>query len=469
MPSGRRALAGALLALAGFALAWLFCACLPPMLVAEYFPVFRRQQLPSYAIFDKTRAGQPKYAFVGSSYIINDWVTNDLSTDDCDIIEDPMSSYAATANLAASQEFGSSGQGFYDMGRPGPGFLDHIWYIDYCLRAKNLKAIIYANGQTGMYHFKPNPYADVERASLEALFILEGWTKRFPRSAPEIRRYMELIKGSQAYKRGLERFGKDWRSRLDKDSVLLMDSPWWTLKARLRGRNLDATGMSIRGNPHMALSKPAEIRDTITWRFSWLARMDLLAQRKHTLGLLDTAAYFYGDPRLDAPIKLNPPENAYADEGEASEVWTRMIGEVLKEAGVRLVWFFPPEICTPPAQYESIYKPGVVDKVRSIITPMGHIVCDHLVNHDLNQRDFIVLHPVWPAFGYGYKPTSIGKLKSVRLLLTDMREAGMLPGSHPRGPSCWPGESGLPQVAMCVRPFSPDGPGPCLPWPRRMQ
>jgi hypothetical protein len=451
----------------GFCLAWAVCAHLPRLLYVDNFPVYRRQQLPAYAIFDPARAGEPKHAFVGSSYIINAWVANDLDRRGWPEIEDPQSSYAATAELVAGKEFGLPGQGFYDMGRPGPGFLDHIWYIDHTLRAGNLKTIIYANGQTGMYHFEQSPYADVDRACLEALYILEGWLGRFPKSAPAIRRYMDFIKASDAYRHGLERFGENWRERLDPDSVLLMDSPLWSLKERLRGRSRDATGLSFRGNPHLAVNKPAEMRDALVWRFSWLARLDDKAQRKRTLELLDTAARFYGDSRLDAPVKFNPPEDPFAGpEAPMDVAWTRMVGEVLQEAGVRLVWFFPPEVSIPPAQYQALYKPGVVDTVRSIIVPMGHVVSDHVVDHDLNQRDFLVQPSTDPPYGYGYKPSSIGKLKAVRLVLTDMQQAGALPGAHPRGGSCWAGQAALAPVKMCVRPFTPIGPGPCEPWPR---
>ncbi len=451
----------------GFCLAWAVCAHIPRLLYVDNFPVYRRQQLPAYAIFDPARADEPKYAFVGSSYIINDWVANDLDRGGWPEIEDPQSSYAATAELVADEEFGVSGLGFYDMGRPGPGFLDHIWYIDHALRAKNLKTIIYANGQSGMYHFEPNPYADVDRACLEALFILDGWTKRFPKSAGIITQYMDLIRSSGAYARGLDRFGKNWRDRLDPDSVLLMDRPLWVLREKLKGHRNDASGLSFRGNPHLAVNKPSEIRDALVWRLSWLARLDGPEQRRRTLELLDTAAHFYGDPRLDAPVQLNPPVSPFSgEEAQADILWTRMIAEVLQEAGVRLVWFFPPEVSIPPAQYEAVYKPGVVDPVRAIITPMGHVVSDHVVDHGLNQRDFLVQQSTDPPYSYGYKPSSIGKLKAVRLLLADMSRAGVLPGAHARGASCWPGEAGLPAVKMCVRPFTPSGPGACLPWPR---
>jgi hypothetical protein len=459
------ALLGMLVMAAGFGLVWLTCDFVPRLFWAEDIPVFRRQQLPTYAIYDPARAAQPKNAFVGSSYIINDWVANDLNVKGWPEIEDPQSSYSSLAGLVADREFGAPGQGFYDMGRPGPGFLDHIWYIEHCLEAGNLQTIIYANGHSGMYHFVESPWADVQRACLEAQYILERWKKRYPGAAPAIERYLGLIKASKAYSRALERFGPDWRSRIDPVTVLLRDRLSWPALRRLLSSRRDATGLGVRGNPHMALNKPAELRDALIWRLSWLARLDAGAREKHILSLLNLAAAFYGDPRLDAPVSLNPPTYPFQGrEAEADIGWIEMVGEVLKEAHVRLVWFFPPEVSIPPSIYEAVYRPQVVDTVRRILEPMGHLVSDHVVNHDLNQRDFLVQQFSDPPFGYGYKQTIIGKLKATRLLLTDLVRAGVIPGKPGSHPSCWPEEARLPRVRLCVRPYPPLRPDTCLPW-----
>lgn len=457
--------AGVLLAACGFALAWLAFARLPQVFWAESFPVYRRHQLPAYALFDPSRAEQPKHVFLGSSYIVNAWVANDLDKPGLPEIEDPASSYAATAALVAAREFGASGQGFYDLGRPGPGFLDHVWYLDKALAARNLKTVIYANGPSGMFHFRPSPFADVERASLEALCVLEGWKRRYPGAAASIEAYMEIIRGSDAFARAERRFGPGWRGRVDPAALVLKDSPWLALREKLAGRSSDAANMGLRGNTALALSKPAELRDLAVWRLTWLARFDQDDAGKRTLSLLDTAARFHGDPRLDAPVRLDPPVDPFSgEEALAHRAFARMAGQVLGEAGVRLVWFFPPEVAIPPAMYEAFYRPGVVDTVRSILEPMGHVVSDHVVDHGLTQREFMLQQFTDPVFGYGYKPTSIGKLKAVRLLLEDMRRASALPGAAPRGVSCWPGEARLAPVKMCVRPYPPLDPDVCLPW-----
>jgi hypothetical protein len=461
------ALSGLLAMAAGFGLAWLACAHVPRLFWAEDIPVFRRQQLPIYAIYDPALAGQPKHAFVGSSYIINDWVANDLDKKGWPEIEDQQSSYSSLAHMVADREFGVHGQGFYEMGRPGPGFLDHIWYIEHCLEAPNIKTIIYANGYSGMYHFEETPWSDVQRGCLEAQFILERWKVRYPGAAPAIERYLGLIRASKARRQALERFGPDWRSRMDTVSVLLPDRlSWLATHYEFLARHWDATGIGVRGNPHMAVNKPAEMRDALIWRLSWLARLGTAAREKQTMGLLDRAAGFYDDSRLDAPVSLNPPTYPFGGrEADADIAWIEMIGQVLRQAHVRLVWFFPPEVSIRPSVYEDVYRPQVVDAVRRILEPMGHLVSDHVVNHDLNQRDFLVQQYSDPPFGYGYKQTVIGKLKATRLLLADLSRAGViqgLPGPHP---SCWPGEARLPRVRLCVKPYPPTGLDACLPWP----
>jgi len=457
---------------AGFCLAWAACAWLPLLYHAESYQIFRRQLLPTYALFDPARSAQPKNVFVGASYIINPWVTNDLDLPDWPSIEDPGSTYSSTATLVARRELDVKGQGFYELGRLGTSFLDHVWYLNQALDAPNLKTIVYATGHTGMYHFSDKRIVhEAERASLEALYVLDGWTRRFPRSAPAIEAYMALIQASPAYARALTRFGQDWRSRIDPKDGVIYDKPGWAIRDKLPGGSHDPLGTGLRGNPEFAVNKPAELRDALLLRYSLLTGQSGEAGQRRTLRLLDLAARFYGDSRLDIPIRISPPENPFAGpEAGAHLAWTRMVAEVLREAGVRLVWFFPPEVSIPPAIYEAYYKPGVVDVVRGLIEPLGHMVSDHVIRHGLNQRDFMIQEESDKQFGLGYRLTSIGKLKSTRLLLADMAGRDLLdaaPGVHPSPwPSCWPGEARLPHVAMCVRPYSELGPQDCLPWPR---
>ena len=473
-------LPGALLLAGGFALAWAACAALPQLYYTESFPLFRRQQLPASTLFDPARAAQPKHAFVGASYMINAWIKNDLDTPGWPSLEDPGSSYAATARLAAQREFDAPGQGFYDLGRLGAGFLEHLWYLNQGLRAANLKTVVYATGHTNMTHFADTPWTDVERSCLETAYILGQWRVRYPSAAQAIDAYDALLKASPAYAAALARFGADWRSRLDEAQVFLNDRPLQSLVNAATNRNANRSAAGVRGNPHLAVNKPAELRDALIWKASLLSRFGSDSRQRRTLSLLDQAGAILGDPRLDAPVKLNPSVDPFAGpEAEASRAWARMVGEVLRAAGVTLVWFFPPEVSVTPADYERYYRPGFVDAVRAIIVPMGHMVSDHVVDHGLNQREF-VMETDSPPHQTGYKPGSVGKLKAVRLLLADMTRGGAFPGRLADGAgtglgtpgalgSCWPGEARLPDVAFCVRAYSPDnagGSGGCVPWPR---
>lgn len=470
-------LAGALLLAAGFGLAWLACAALPQLHYAESYPLFRRQQLPASAYFDPAREAEPRHAFVGASYIINAWVDNDLDAKGWPALEDPSSSYAATARLAAQREFDAPGQGFYDMGRLGAGFLEHLWYVNQALKAPNLKTVIYATGHTNLTHFIDTPWTDVERSCLETAYILEQWKLRYPAAGPAIDEYAALLAASPAYARALERFGEDWRSRLDETEVFLSDTPRQTLANAFGSGNRYRSAAGVRGNPHLAVNKPAELRDALIWNTSLLTRYGEESRQRRTLSLLDQNAAVLGDPRLDAPVLLNPSRNPFdGPEAAANRAWTRMVGEVLRAAGVRLVWFFPPEVSIIPQDYQRHYLPGFVDAVRDILLPMGHVVSDHVLDHGLNQREFI-MESDSPPHQTGYKPGSVGKLKAVRLLLADMSRAGVFPGRLGHDPftlsgspgalgSCWPGEARLPVIPFCVRDFSLRGSGGCLPWPK---
>ena len=206
-----RAFVTALLVGCGFCLAWGLSSLLPDGPFLRTWQ--KRSEFLRYALFDPTRADQPKHVLLGACNIVYNAVgTNEEGK----YITHGVAQLGQLIDFLLRNEYDTD-EAFYDAGASGTGYTEHLWYFYHILRARGLKTLVYANIPGGMDHF----YDRRQFLILESLRALELLHEDWPAARADIERYVAALKASPAYAHAIAQHGEDWRTRIDPDLLLL--------------------------------------------------------------------------------------------------------------------------------------------------------------------------------------------------------------------------------------------------------
>src|SRR5262249_50300941 len=118
--------------------------------------------------------------------------------------------------------------------------------------------------------------------------------------------------------------------------------------------------------------------------------------------------------------------------------WLRLAAGMAAKHKIPFIYYVPPHLNVPADRYEAEFRPGFVDKVRTVLASFPNaIVIDHAVGHGLSACDQV--YDTQLRFSAGYLFNFLGKLKQSRLLLAELAGRGIVSASVEsfRSPSRW--------------------------------
>jgi hypothetical protein len=353
-------------------------------------------------------ASQPKHLIIGTACWT--WTTEAYM---------PIGSHVAVTTQRASLHSalntimdGKGVERFYGFGTPEVDFERHLMSLRLAVRQGDVRSIVYINNPGSLQAFtKP-------RNTIYALPVLDAIEQDYPELASDVKTYRQALSASAGYHKGQELMSET--SRLSRTAERL--SIWALgLSGRWRGIIEGTTFTPFEGR-----------RKT--------QAIDALFQ--------DVKNNYGNRAACSAPERgLLPKELFWAAAGGDGvwQSWLRLAAGMAARHKIPFVYYVPPHLNVPADQYEAVFRPGFVDKVREVLAPFPNaIVIDQAVGHGLSACDQV--YDTEHRFSAGYLFNFAGKLKQSRLLLADLAVRGIVqvPAESFRSLSHWEGE--LPPV-----------------------
>jgi hypothetical protein len=353
-------------------------------------------------------ASQPKHLIIGTACWT--WTTEAYM---------PIGSHVAVTTQRASLHSalnavldGKGAERFYGFGTPEVDFERHLISLRLAVRQGNVRSIIYINNPGSLQAFtKP-------RNTVYVLPVLDAIESDYPELTSDVKTYRQALLASAGHRKGRE----------------LMSETAWLSRT---GERLSSWALGVsrrwRGMIEGITFTPFEGR-----------------RRTEAIGALvrDVKNNYRNPAACSAPERGLLPKGLFwaAAGGDGVwQSWLRLAAGMAARHKIPFVYYVPPHLNVPAEQYEAVFRPGFVDKVREVLAPFPNaIVIDHAVGHGLSACDQV--YDTEQRFSAGYLFNFAGKLKQSHLLLADLSARGIVevPAESLRSPSRW--ERELPPV-----------------------
>jgi hypothetical protein len=296
----------------------------------------------------------------------------------------------------------------------------HLINLYHALQLPNVKSIVYVNVPGGLLTFtKP-------RRLPATLSVVDAIAREYPAAAPYAQRYRKALLASRAYWVIANNVTSEFKElKLPPEFRETVSRPGHSdLMVSRVGSLLHLEGRRRTFDPwlHNAAQAMIWYRSAVPLALTsddtddFKMRVVLERARKTYLD-----EYGFSQPLRPAIAPENYWIAAGGDEGWGN--FLRMIGEMTRARGVRLVYYVPPHVNLTSQDYAESFKPQFVDRVAEILQAYPNaVLVDQAVNHDLNTADLS-----WrEGHKSGYNINAIGQLKRSDLLLQAMASASIL-------------------------------------------
>lgn len=409
---------------------------------------FDKKDVVRYEAFDPQNADAHKFAIISncilghySSY--NNPETGRVKLDGFAILGKVLN--RIVDDSAAGQNQRSTR--FFDFSRTNGELRDFTFYLRHVLRLQNVKAVIMANDFGGLNHVQTSDLA----STLEAIEVMEEFRREFPRLSDRFDRYKKSLVDTEEYVDAERVYGREWRRLMDPVTRAL---PRYSIEGR--------SSTLYDGTEETA----ASIRRRVYW-LSWLERLDLpnvfrrIADARDQLVYATTPllavsqererqefnrAVSIVEERYDAEIHEAAPvvqlgRHPYFEgpSGSIFDNWLHLVAAVLKERGIRFIYYFPPNLSIAEKDYREWYKPKYIDPVRERLESYGHVVIDRTLDARMNSSDIVTKnYAIGDEEGLAYKvgrdTNIVGNIKRAVFLLEDLVRLGLIENDVLRNP-----------------------------------